>query len=152
MENKGCSRTVYLLVDKMYSNLGARWGSYLFVIKLHCETWWLLIIVFISEVILFNTIWFEKTAVNQHSRIIIAKAECTARSGDTCQKVGYWTWNKHKANRQKCSSEKKDVKQNIDKLFHNSICKEIFPSVILDHLFLYLLAPKISASPLYIPF
>lgn len=29
---------LYLLTDKMYSNLGGHVGSYLFIIKLHCET------------------------------------------------------------------------------------------------------------------
>ena len=38
MEDKICSRTVYLLTDKMYLNLGGHLGSYVFVIKLHCET------------------------------------------------------------------------------------------------------------------
>lgn len=38
MENRGCCRTAYLLMDKMYSNLGGHLGSYLFIIKLHCET------------------------------------------------------------------------------------------------------------------
>lgn len=40
-------------------------------------------------------IWFEKTAVNQHSWTIITRAGCTAKSRDASQKVGYWTENQN---------------------------------------------------------
>lgn len=42
-------------------------------------------------------------------------------------------------------SEKRDVKQSTENLFHNSLSNEISPSLMLGHLFLHLLTPNIDA-------